>query len=71
MRKVLPQISGLRIWCTSRKFGHEMNLKGFVVFSTIRVKAEVNFFIREFFEVFYFPSDFTVVAKGICEKFQS
>ena len=26
--KVLPQISGVRIWCSSRKFGHEMNLKG-------------------------------------------
>ena len=36
----------------------------FVVFSTIRLKAEVNFFIREFFEVFYFPSDFNVVAEN-------
>ena len=28
--KVLPQITGLRIWSPSRKFGHghEMNLKG-------------------------------------------
>ena len=26
--KVLPQISGLGIWCPSKKFGHEMNLKG-------------------------------------------
>ena len=25
--KVLPQISGLRTWCPSRKFGHEINLK--------------------------------------------
>ena len=36
--KVLPQISGLRIWCPSRKFGHEINLKSFVVFSTVRLK---------------------------------
>ena len=36
----------------------------FVVFSTIRLKAEVNFFIREFLEVFYFPSDFLVVAEN-------
>ena len=27
-QKVLPQISGLRIWCSSRKFAHERNLKG-------------------------------------------
>ena len=26
--KNLSQISRLRIWCPSRKFGHEMNLKG-------------------------------------------
>ena len=32
----------------------------FVVFNTIRLKAEVNVFIREF----YFPSDFTVVAEN-------
>ena len=35
----------------------------FVVLSTIRLKAEVNFFIREFLEIFYFPSDFSVVAE--------
>ena len=35
-----------------------------VVFSTIRMKAELNFFIREFLEVFYFPSDFIVVAEN-------
>ena len=28
-----------------------------VVFSTIRLKGEVNFFIEQFFEVFYFPKD--------------
>ena len=28
----------------------------FVSFSTVRLKGEVNFFIREFLEVFYFPS---------------
>ena len=26
--QVFPQISGLRIWCSSGKFEHEMNLKG-------------------------------------------
>ena len=63
--KVLPQISGLRIWRPSRKFGQEMNLlKKFVEFSLIILKAEVNFFIREFLEVFYFPSDFIVVAEN-------
>ena len=36
----------------------------FIVFSTIRLKAEVNLFIREFLKVFYFPSDFIVVAKN-------
>ena len=43
--------------------------KRFVVFSTIRLKAEVNFFTRETLEVFYFPSKFQslgiVVAKII------
>ena len=34
----------------------------FAVFSTIRLKGEVNFYIREFF---YFPIDFIVlVAKN-------
>ena len=28
--KVLSQISGLRTWCPSEKFGREMNLKGFL-----------------------------------------
>ena len=36
----------------------------FVVFSTIRLKAEVNFFIKEFLEDFYFPTDFIVVAEN-------
>ena len=26
--KVLPLISGLQIWCSSKIFDHEMNLKG-------------------------------------------
>ena len=34
-----------------------------VVFNTIRLKGEGNFFLREFLEVFYFPSDFIVVAE--------
>ena len=36
----------------------------FVVISTIRLKADVNFFIREFLEVVYFPSDFIFVAEN-------
>ena len=48
----------------------------FVVFHTIRLKGEVNFFTIEFSEVFYFRSAFIVVIvnrkflKGISEKFQ-
>ena len=47
-----------------------MNLKGLLYLALLVVllldilKAEVNFFIREFFEVFYFPSDFIVVAEN-------
>ena len=37
----------------------------FVVFSTIRLKGEINFFIREVLKVFYFPSVFIVVAENI------
>ena len=29
--------------------------ESFVIFSTIRLKSEINFFIREFMEVFHFP----------------
>ena len=36
--KVLPQIPSVRIWCSSRKFGHKINLKGFL-FRTIRLKS--------------------------------
>ena len=64
-QKVLPLISGLRIWCPSRKFGREMNLKGLLYLALLdRLKAEVNFFIREFGEAFYFPSDFIVVVEN-------
>ena len=35
-----------------------------VVFNTIKLKAEANFFIREILEVFYFPSDFIFVAEN-------
>ena len=63
--KVLPQISGLRIWCPSRKFGHEINWKSLFYLALLdRLKAEVNSFIREFFEVFYFPSDFIGLAES-------
>ena len=36
----------------------------FVIFSTNRLKEKVNFFIREFFRVFYFPKAFIVVIEG-------
>ena len=55
---VLPQISGLRIWCPSRKFG----LKSLLYL--VLLKGEVNFFVREFLEDFYFPSAFTVVIES-------
>ena len=38
--------------------------ESFVLLSTIRLKGEVNFFIRGFLEVFYFSSDFIVVAEN-------
>ena len=38
--------------------------KRFVVFSTIRLKDEVNFFIRDFLGDFYFPSVFIVVIES-------
>ena len=34
--KVLPKISGLRIWCPSMKFDHEMNWKGFLYLVLLR-----------------------------------
>ena len=36
-------------------------IESFVIFSTIRMKGEVNFFIREILKVFYFRSAFIVV----------
>ena len=53
-------MSGLRLYCSWRNLAMEWS---FVVFSTIRLNGEVNFFIRVFLEVFYFPSDFTVVVE--------
>ena len=42
-----------------------MNLKGLLYLALLdRLKAEINLFIREFFEVFYFPRDFIVVAEN-------
>ena len=40
---------------------HEMNLKALLYLVLINLKYEVNFFIREFLEVFYFPNVFTVI----------
>ena len=59
----------MRIWCPSRKFEmkeNEMYLekKKFVAFSTVRLKDEVSFFIREFSKVFYFLSAFIVVIES-------
>ena len=36
----------------------------FVAFSTIRLKDEVSFFIREFSKVFYFLSAFIVLIES-------
>ena len=41
----------------------------FVLFSTIRLKAELNFFIREFLKVFYSPSALIVVIENFEKKF--
>ena len=38
--------------------------KKFVAFSTVRLKDEVSFFIREFSKVFYFLSAFIVVIES-------
>ena len=45
------------------------DFESFVEFSTIRLQGEVNFVIKEFLEVFYFASDFTVVAKKNWKRF--
>ena len=51
--KLLRQILWLKIkWCPSRKFAHEMNFKIFLVFSTIELKDKVNYFMKEFLEIF-------------------
>ena len=43
-----------------------MNLKGLFYLALLdRLKAEVNFFVRESFEFFHFPSDFIVVAENL------
>ena len=47
-----------------KKFWPWNEFERFFLFSTFRLKVEVNFFVREFLEVFYFPSDFTVVAEN-------
>ena len=42
-----------------------MKLKGLLYLALLdRLKAEVNFFIREFFEVFYYPSKFIIVPEN-------
>ena len=55
-------------------FGNEMYFKDFLYLVLIRLKGEVNFFIREFLEVFYFPSEFyccsRIFLKEVFEKIQ-
>ena len=43
-----------------KEFWSGNEFEWFVIFSNIRVKDEVNFFIRELLEIFYFPSSFIV-----------
>ena len=43
-------------------FFHEV--KGLFVFSAIRLKGEINFFIGKFLEVLYFPCHFVVKAEN-------
>ena len=38
--KVLPQISGLRLWCTSRKVDREMNLKVLLYLVTLDLRMK-------------------------------
>ena len=59
------------MYCGVRKYPSENMVsfkkvwsEKFVVFSTIKLKGEVNFFVREFLEDFYFPSAFTVVIES-------
>ena len=46
-----------------KEIGALNEFERFVVFSTIRLKGEVNLFTREFLDIFYFPADFTVVVE--------
>ena len=46
-----------------------MNLEGLLYFGTIRLQGKVNFFIRDFFEVFSFPSNFIVAAEILKRDF--
>ena len=60
-KNVYPsKLSYLRICCPSRTFGQWNEFERFVVlFSTIRLKGEVNFCTsRSFLKVFYLPSAF-------------
>ena len=56
-----------------KKFWPWNEVERFVVLGLLQ--GEVNFFIREFLEVFYFPIDFIVVAenfsKGFLKSFSS
>ena len=54
INKSFTQISRLRIWCPSR----------IGVFTTIRLKDEVNFFIKKSFWKSYFLSAFIVLIES-------
>ena len=41
----------------------------YLVLTVLGWKSGVNFFTREFLEVFYFPSDFIVVAENFLKWF--
>ena len=45
--------------------GPSNEFERFVVLSTTRLKDDVNFFIREFLEVFYLPSDCIVALENL------
>ena len=51
--KVLPQISGLRIWCPSRKFG-QMNLKGLLYLALLDLRLQQMSLLESSFQCFTF-----------------
>ena len=68
----MVQLPGLRLW-DFVKHVHEIKLKGVDVFSVIREKGEVNFFIGKLLKALYFLSTFVVKTEkpstGILSNF--